>query len=565
MKQYLKSFIKQYRISLVILLFPMVSYGLLGPLEIFFGNEKDFNFWYTDFYGVLVLISVVTWIVLALLVALLPQKIFRFVNSTILAVALASYIQNMFMNIKLSEADGSPMKWESLQTFSVINLAIWIAIVIAVVVVFALLLKKWNFPAMAFAGFFSAIQLVAVVTLLVSSIGKEPESNYVQMSGKDQFKVSGGENMIVFVLDTFGSGQLELALEQYPDMLDGMQDFTYYNNADCHYYCTFPSMTNMLTGINFDFQVPLSQVWLADAWNSERAKSFYETLHEDGYTCNLYSGETGYVYGNLINLEDKWDNICPMDTKVETKQLSKLMLKMSIYRYVPYVLKPHFEVLTMEFDPVVTYVDSVGVIDDNASFYAMLKQQSLSVDESMDNAFIVQHLFGTHLPYTLDENAMMVKEAQAEQTAKGLMVIVNEYLTQLKNLGLYEDANIIVTADHGSWYNNDTQPIFFLKKSGEKHERLQTNTAPISLDDFQATIMSLIGEDSAEYGTSVFEWQPGQERERTVYMRFTDDAYPDVPGSVFNIYGGYTYMTDREELNAKVNGEPDEVKMATPW
>ena len=132
-------------------------------------------------------------------------------------------------------------------------------------------------------------------------------------------------------------------------------------------------------------------------------------------------------------------------------------------------------------------------------------------------------------------------------------------------MGLYEDANIIVTADHGSWYNNDTQPIFFLKKSGEKHERLQTNTAPISLDDFQATIMSLIGEDSAEYGTSVFEWQPGQERERTVYMRFTDDAYPDVPGSSFNIYGGYTYMTDKEELNAKVNGEPDEVKMATPW
>ncbi|MBQ8189478.1 MAG: hypothetical protein IJZ44_06835 [Lachnospiraceae bacterium] len=558
-------FLDKFKKSLVVLLLPMVSYGLLGPLEIFFGNTKDFNFGYTDFFWILALIALVVWLFGALVLAALPERIHKIANALVLGVGVGSYIQNMFMNIKLSEDDGSPMRWESLGSFTVINLLIWIVILILVVVACVLLKKKWDMVSMAIAGFFSAIQLVAVLSLLLTSIGQENESQIVQMSGKDQLKVASEENIIVFVLDTYGNTRLDETLSVYPDLLDGLQDFTYYDNADCHYYCTFPSMTHMLTGVDFDFDTELSQQWLHDAWNSDRANSFYDTLKEENYSCRLYSGEVGYVYGNLRNLQQKYDNVVPMERIVDKKQVVKLMAKMSIYRYVPYVFKPRFEVLTQEYDTVVSYKEDVGVVDDNAMFYDMLTKNGLSVDQNVNNAFIVQHLFGLHLPYTMDENGMYAEEVSAEQTAKGLTVIVNEYLAQLKELGVYDDATIIITADHGAWVGFDTQPIFMIKHAKETHDEMQVNSAPISLDDFQATILAVLGKETTGFGTSIYDWNPGDIREREVYMRTDDENYPEVKGSSFNVYYGYTYSGDRKNLDETIWDGPDVIVPATPW
>jgi len=560
----MKYFIKVKK-TLVILLLPMVSYGLLGPLEIFFGNEKDFNFWYTDFLGGLVLISVIVWLVGSFLIALLPDKLYKIMNALILGIGLASYIQNMFMNVKLSEDDGSPMRWETLGNFPIINFVIWIFLLIIPMAVCFLLKRHWNIVSIAAAGFLSAIQLVAVVSLLLTSVGEGRGGGSLQMSGKNQLKVASENNIIVIVLDTLGTTQLENAMEQYPEILDGFNDFTFYDNADCHYYCTFPSLTHMLTGEEFDFAAPSSQAWMHDAWTSEKADRFYKTLHEEGYICNLFSAETGYVYGDLQNLEGKFDNIDHMKTVVDKRRLIKLMIKMSVYRYTPYLIKPRFEVLTLEFDDVVTYKEDTAPVDNNGLFYQMLQEQKLSFSDEMNNALIIQHLFGTHKPYTIDENATIVEEADVNQTVKGLSVIVEEYLAQLQEIGVYDNATIIITADHGSWYNEDPQPIFFIKRSGEKHEQMLTNSAPVSLDDFQATIMSVIGLDSEQYGTSIFDWNPEDTRERSVYMRMNDDDYPDVEGSSFNVYYGYTYITDKEELNEKIANGPEQIIPATPW
>lgn len=560
----MKYFVK-FKRTLIILMLPMVSYGLLGPLEIFFGNEKDFNFWYTDFFWYLALISVTIWLAGSFLIAILPDKIWKFMNALILGIGLSSYIQNMFMNIKLSEDDGSPMRWESLGNFPVINLIIWILILAIILLACCFLKKYWNMASLAIAAFLSAIQLVAVLSLILTSIGGGRNNGDLQMSGKNQLKVASEKNIIVFVLDTFGTTQLEKALEQYPEILDGLHDFTFYNNADCHYYCTFPSMTHMLTGEEFDFNASLSQDWMHEAWTSEKAGVFYETLHKEGYTCNLFSAETGYVYGDIKNLEGKFDNVNHMESVIDKKQLLKLMTKMSIYRYAPYFVKPRFEVLTFEFDEVVSFKGDVASVDDNGLFYQMLQEQNISISEEMDNALIIQHLFGTHRPYTIDENAAIVEEADINQTVKGLSIILEEYFAQLQEIGVYDNATIIVTADHGSWHGGDPQPIFFIKESGEKHGEMRTNAAPISLDDFQATVMTILGKDSEMYGTSIYDWNPGDTRERSVYMRMNDDNYPNVEGSSFNVYYGYTYSTDKEELNGKIANGPEQIIPATPW
>lgn len=555
---------ERLRYTMLIVLMPIISYVILGPLEIYFGNEKDFAFSYGDFFWLLLLIAIAVWAIGSLLVAALPEKLCVITNAVILGIAIASYIQNMFMNVKLSEADGSPMNWNELKSFTIINLIVWIVILALVICGSVFLKKYWTKISMGAAAFFSLIQVVAVISLVLPAMTEHKESGNLQMATDERFQVAKENNIIIFVLDTFGNMQYEEALKKYPEIAEDLSDFTFYNNADCHYYCTFPSMTHMLTGNEFDFNAT-SEGWMQTAWTSERAVNFYQTLHDDEYTVNLYSATPGYVYGDLENLYGKIDNVRGVDTIVKKGILVKRICKMSIYKYVPYIVKPYFEVLSKEFDSVVEYAEGDSCTDDNGEFYQLLLNNPLEISNDMKNAVIIQHIFGTHQPYTLNQNAEIVEEAERIDTIKGLSVILNEYMQQLKDIGMYDDATIIITADHGAWYGGDTQPIFFIKQSGETHEALAVNEAPISLDDMQATILSLAGEDYSAYGTSVFDWNADDARERTVYMRGNDEQYPEVQGSSFNVYYQYTYVGKRNNLNERVEQGPDDIVPATPW
>ena len=75
-------------------------------------------------------------------------------------------------------------------------------------------------------------------------------------------------------------------------------------------------------------------------------------------------------------------------------------------------------------------------------------------------------------------------------------------------------------SDHGAWGWDDIAPMFFLKRSGETHSSMCINSSPVSYQDFQATILELIGKHDGSLGTSIFDWKPGQERRR-VLMQIT--------------------------------------------
>lgn len=546
--------------TLLIVLLPVISYGILGPLEIYFSNASEFRFGLGDFLLPLLLAAVLAWAAAAVLLALVPGRAFAPVCALALGFGVASYAQNMFLNTKLSEADGSAMRWETLGSYPAINAVVWLGILAAMLALCLLLKKQWDTISLAVPAFLCAIQLVAVVSLAFTP--HPTASSELQVSGEDQFKVASKENIIVFVLDTVSNDHLVPAEWLYPDLLDGLEDFTRYTNADCGYYTTFPSMTHMLTGEAFDFGASSWEQWLSDAWHSQRANDFYTALHKAGYTCELYSPDM-YIYGTAENLQGHFDNVQPVPRTVKTAKLLGLLEKYSAYRYLPYVCKPVFEVLSSEFSEVVEYPETQAALESNTDFYAALKQQGLSTKKGEEKDFIVQHLFGVHGPYTTAPDGTYVEEAGPDQAVKGCFTILQDYLSRLKELGLYDSSNIIITSDHGHAEYSGLQPIYFIKQAGEHHEQMQLNTAPISHDDFQSTILTLAGLDDSEFGTSIFDWQPDQERLRTLYIREKDDNYPTLRGNdSFNVFYKYTYKTNGEELAEKYAEGPEEILQA---
>lgn len=556
------TFLKRFAFSLIIVAAPVLTLIVKGPLEVFSGNSKEFNFVLSDFFPSLICVALFVLIMAALILAILPKKIRDVVICVIGGLELCMYVQNMFLNKQLSTEDGSPMAWEEMSALTTQNLIIWL-VILAVFSVVIIKLKDRSTLILFESFALTVIQLVVVVSLLFSY--KAPVNSNLQMSGDKQFSVAKDENIIVFVIDTFGNAQLDKVMADHPEILDELHDFTYYNNADCHYYCTFPSMTHMFTSIDFDFESESKQ-WMHNAWTSDEANRFYNAIHEKGFTCNFFSTDIGYTYGNIANLMGKFDNIEEKEKEIDQKEVLSKFLKMSVFRSVPYILKPHFEVLTSDFSNVVSFKEGKSVIHSNSEFYEGLHENGLTIDSSMNKAFIIEHIFGTHKPYTMDENGQYLEGASLDQTVRGLLKIVADYLEELKRLDLYDNSTIIITADHGSWGKYDPQPIFFYKAQNENHEVMQVNSAPISHDDILATLSEVSGIDKEGYGTTIWDWNPGDTRERTVYMRINDDNYPKVQGSsLFNLYHGFTYTTDRNEIVAKMNETPDYIIPATPW
>jgi arylsulfatase A-like enzyme len=120
-----------------------------------------------------------------------------------------------------------------------------------------------------------------------------------------------------------------------------------------------------------------------------------------------------------------------------------------------------------------------------------------------------------------------------EDTARGSFVVVDNYLEHLKELGVYEDATIIITADHGDF--NEPSVIFFVKGPEEEHEEMQVNDAPISHCELLPTLADYVGLDYTNYGSGSTVWDitAEDERERYFLSRAYSSEYPTI-----DIYNG---------------------------
>lgn len=537
MKDYLKD--KRVVEAMLLTLFPILLYGIIGPLEIYAGNTNEFIFILKDFFGYFVILSVILWLIASLVLILLPKKISSVLRVIVFTFSLLSYLQNMFFNRQLMNTNGSAMNWENMHGLMVTNLIVWIVIA-AICFILPLLIKdKYRKIYSTISGCLCLIQMVAVITLLIQVMPIRYSEQ--AFSGESQFVVAPNDNIIVLVVDSWYNTQFEETLMENRELENTLKDFTYYNNADSHYNYTFPSLPHMLTGTPYDCSIT-REAWKENCWHEPLCEKFYETLHSLQYECDLYTpGGSDYMAGDIGKLESLWDNIAEMEPCVRTDLLIRLMEKMTIYKYVPYILKPVFEVQDHVMQET-SFWDGNSVVANNGEFYQALLNEGLSIDEELNNKFSVIHIRGLHQPWNIHADASPSEtETAQEEVSAGLAVIIIEYIEQLKALGIYDTSTIIIMADHGI-DRSMPQPIFLIKLPNTIQERIQITAAPISHDDFLATILEILGQDYTEYGTSIFDWHDGDLRTRELWYPTNRDK------EIINGFWIFTYETDRYEI-----------------
>lgn len=93
-----------------------------------------------------------------------------------------------------------------------------------------------------------------------------------------------------------------------------------------------------------------------------------------------------------------------------------------------------------------------------------------------------------------------------KRTFRGVMLLLQEYMEELKTLGVYDNSTIVIMGDHSRHNSEDAlkYPAILLKRAGENHP-LQYSDNPVCFRNLVATIGSEIKEDYTEYGPGVFD------------------------------------------------------------
>lgn len=489
-----------------------------GPLDIIFQNAA-----YLDLHGGVIWLPLLgcmlaLTLLLSVCIALMERGMYDLLRCLLFGFALMAYLQGTFFNTDLGRLDGSAVDWSAYAVPAIVGCVLWTIAILAQIPARRILREKYGkitgFVALAIV----AMQLAALVVVATQSMVK---SDYT-LDGKDEFMLSADENVVVFTLDYLDNTLFDEILEQYPETAEEFKDFVYYENTSSMYSLTFPSLIFLLTGMEYDTTVPTLQ-YIENAWKGETAARFYETLKARGYTCNLYA-RANYAAVDVSNMLGTIDNVVAVKMHASLKMLLETM-RLSLYRYAPLCAKEMFWTTTDRLDEL-TYLakeDIVPTVTDHR-FIHRLRSEGLTLSPA-NNRFVWYHLDGAHEPFVVDEEGYHSEQLtdRVRQT-RGYLLAVSEYLEQMKALGIYDQATVILSADHG--YENERQIALLIKRPHQTQSELETSHAPAAQEDVMPTILDCMGEDYGAYGLSVFDLTESMERERVIRLNGIRSEYP---------------------------------------
>ncbi|MBE6662063.1 MAG: hypothetical protein E7606_02135 [Ruminococcaceae bacterium] len=485
---------------------------ICGIGEIYLNNSAEFLFVLSDFWPLSIGIGIAIFAVLAIVLRFLKGKAFHVVLSLLVWLALMSYVQGVFLNFGMNSLGADELAGGVGVGLVILDLAIWLLTGAGFVLAALLVRDKQTL------GMLATVALVMVIAVQAINLGlafvgsEEKEKTQTVLTTENIFEVSEGDNVIVFLLDRFDIYYYQKLLEQEPHFFDGLDGFTFYDNNISLYSRTYPSVTYMLTGVENPFK-NTREKYFEDAYADS---PFFRDLKDNGYKINLYTSAY-YAYDDASVFGDAVDNVSRyQDYVIEGRmELVFKMVQLALYRYAPLGVKDSIQVSSADFGGFISFDtdnDYEQYVMNDAETYRLFRESGLTTQKK-NNTFTFLHLNGCHSPYTMDENGNAIPSNNYASAAipalKGCFKLIYEYIEQLKALGLYEDATIIITGDHARAMD-DTVDVegarvtaLFVKESGSHGTPLADSSAPVCQENLRAEIVKSAGlKTQNDYGAA---------------------------------------------------------------
>ncbi len=520
---------KRLKFMVPVMLFWVVLMVLYLPNELYLGNANDMEVPYGIFVRTLLIGALFYFILYTFItVYFLTGRQFILMCEIVFSISLMCLLQSMVLNGKMDVLDGSRQEWSALTT--AVNVVIWLAAT-AIIIALRYITKKNTVRIYSIICIYlSLIQLITWAYLGFNADIKKAEKRY-ELTTEARFDLDSDHNVLVFVLDWFDGQILDRIIADDETILEPLKDFTWYKNASSSYAFTDMSIPYMLTGTEWEYD--MSETEYSEYVFSN--PNMLDDIADRNYDIGVYTGKK-YISEGLRNYARNFSDITMEGWNYSG--IVRQMISCAKYKAYPFALKGRYWYADGEMARSVRY-NTVHDVTYDEPFNMDLRNNGLEVRKSdkYDGAFRFYHLHGMHTPFDPD----MISQGEY------CLGIVYEYLRQLKEAGLYDEATIIITADHGQNYISDKEkldkydfdaassPILFVKKSGQHNDRsLPTESmAPVSHTEFAAALIEAVGGDTSKYGDA-FEDIP-EDADRTRY--FVYRRHDDIPYAKYAING----------------------------
>lgn len=509
------------------------TFILFGPCEIYIQNMQEMPFPFLTMVPVLLLAGGTVFAALLAILLLLRGKVFNFAVSVLFAGTLAGYLQGNLLNIDHGSLDGNAVNWQVFRLPMLGNCLLWLLILGLVFFLLYLSRRLWTRSVELVSVILIGAQIIAFIALLagtgldnVARVGQE--KTYVSRDGI--YEVARKQNVIVFLLDRLDNQFTDEVLKLHPEWNDQLSGFTYYHDFTGSYANTRPSIAYFMTGVEHDYAVPWKD-YFHRAW-TQPVHPLLQDIHNAGYTARVYT-DCSYVFGQAQDVEDFVDNIHRDQQTVHRRIMLDQMLTLSAYRYAPEALKPYFQMYSGDLGDIVS-VEGAGMDNalyavDDVAFWRGYREHGLTIDPDLDGLFQFYHFEGAHSPYVMDENAQSVLQGTRNGQIAGNMKMIFRYLDELEKKGLFDDATIIITTDHGrppgqrgdiSDVSASRVSTLMIKPAGTGRSRpLQISNKQICQDNLRASIIGYFGLDTVPYGRTIESIGEDEEMTRILWMR----------------------------------------------
>lgn len=496
------------------------SFFIVGPLGFFFSESNRGFFEENNIYArmivtLMIIAAAVFFVVLSAILLLSSGKVHTVLVSVIAWLLVCGYLQTLFFNGWISGLIGDGNAGNEMPGYGILNLLLWL--LLGVVIIGAPLLSKGKFSKVSGIAKMVVIYLLVLVFAMqgagllevVLNAPAEKETTAF-LSTENMFDISTNDNVVVFVIDRFDYEYYEAVLKADPDFFDEFDGFTSYVDNISLYARTYPAVTSMLTGVENDFEGTREE-YFEEAYSTS---TFLNDMSAGGYDINIYTSNW-YVYsdandmGNITNAIDASDS-AKLD---DPMGLLSAMINYSIYNYGPDILKPAIGVSTRTFTGFASQnTDYEMYAIDDAKVYAKFVNQG--VTEKNKNNFTFLHLRGCHSPYNVDENCINVGDNNSDlvRQTTGVFKFIKEYIAELKSMGVYENATIIITGDHANpVYDTKDVPsakntALLVKEKGQSGTDFKESEAPVCQENLIPTIIKSTGvTPSVDYGRAYSE------------------------------------------------------------
>ena len=513
-------FFKDILPAIILALTTSFMFLIFEPISLYANNTNDFWFDLYDMIPLLIpqffLFFFIILIVL-LLCYFIATKLFKkiviyyIVLSIVFCLFLISYIQGNFLSSSLPGVNGEIFNWRQYKAESITSVVLWIIIF----GVSLLLIKKFTFK--KYVSFIAPITSAVLVMLLISFISSlfttnALEDKFISKATFDYYnQVSNNRNFFIFLVDAIDSRSFDKLLQDNPDYQSTFKDFTYYQDTVSYYPYTRDSIPYIFSQIPNHNETDFSKY----SKNAFASSNIIKILNEDHYNMYFYDNDiimdrnTASIFKNISN-----------NIKINNKSFYTEILRYDLYKYLPYPLKGKAHIEELDFGA--SELDE-GHADfdwhDRINFDIYNNEELEVVD---NNVFHFIHLEGAHIWFNLDENLNPIDKTVGTYSQKQIATFktIKAYLDRLKSANAYDNASIVILADHGykdgvweyDYINNRFNPILYIKGVEETHSRMHRSDKPISFEDLGQAFNDLYyGKPSTELFSNI-----NSPRERTI-------------------------------------------------